>query len=295
MKNIFVGIFFIFITDHTQALDVVSLKIGVQYFEYGYIPTKFLDKPLYSCVQANLADGESLWYWIDYAKHSVLNLKYETWKLLWTKTHLDSDVVDSCFSLPEPQQRFTMYLNATTNLTADLNKHRAFDVIPGIYIGDLRDFHVSKNKEKIWPDSNRVPGYLQSDYRCTDVYKIAENDIVTIRYNIDHMPDYIHKLTVQEDTHLYPLSNWEPFSPEYIINEELTTDGPSVATFKAWKDLKIRIFYYTFVKNHIYEPVTFNFQFTVSTHYIDTGLTSPETIIEPVVDRLTTSILCPRQ
>ncbi|XP_044008484.1 uncharacterized protein LOC122852638 [Aphidius gifuensis] len=294
MKNIFVGIFFIFITDHTQALDVVPLEIGVQYFEYGYIPTKFLDKPLYACVEANLGDGESLWYWIDYAEHSVLNLNYETWQSLWTKTHLKSNVDDSCFSLPKPQQRFTMYLNATTNLTDELSKHRTFDVFHGIYIGDLRDFHTNKNNEQIWPDPNRVPGYLQSDYQCSDVYTIAANDIVTIRYNIDYRRDYIHKLTVQEDTYLYPLSNWEPFSPDYIINEELTKDGPSLATFKASKNLKIRIFHYTFVRDYNYEPVTFNFQFTVSTHRIDDGLTSPETIIEPVSGRLSTSILCPR-
>ncbi|KAF7997573.1 hypothetical protein HCN44_006144 [Aphidius gifuensis] len=280
--------------NHTQALDVVSLKFGIPYFEYGYIPTQFLDEPMYACVEAELEDGESLGYWIDYAEHSVLNLSYETLRLLWTKTYLDSGVDEACFSIPKPQQRFTMYLNATTNSIGELRNNRTSDVFHGIYIGDLRDFFTSENHEQIWPDPNRVPGYLQSDYQCSDVYTIAANDTVTIRYNIDYRRHYIHKLTVQEDTDLYPLSNWEPFSPDYIINEELTKDGPSLATFQASKDLKIRIFYYTFASEYIHEPVTFNFQFTVSTHRIDDGLTSPETIIEPVSGRLSTSILCPR-
>ncbi|KAF7997576.1 hypothetical protein HCN44_006147 [Aphidius gifuensis] len=296
MKNIFVGIFFIFITDHTQALDVVSLKIGIPYFEYGYIPTQFLDKPMYACIQPELKYGESLWYWIDFEQRSPLYQDYDKWVLLWTKELLKEDIVDSCFTIPEPQQRFTMYMNATSNSTADLNKHRAFDVSHGLYTGTIDEFTASPNDKKIWPDPNRVPGYLQSDYQCTDVYTVAANDIVTVNYGIATIPGYIHKLTIQEDSMEFPLSNWEQDRPEYIVNEELLAEGESFLEFTAPKNMDMRIFFYTFAREDLFTPLRRTYGFNVTTHrIIDAGKSeTPVTLIKPSERTYPASILCPR-
>ncbi|XP_044020591.1 uncharacterized protein LOC122860720 [Aphidius gifuensis] len=284
--------------NHTQALDVVPLKIGIPYFEYGYIPTQFLDKPMYACVQAKLEYGESLWYWIDFEQRSPLYQDYEKWVLLWTKEHLRGDMVDSCFTIPEPQQRFTMYLNATSNSTADLNKHRAFNVIHGIYVGTIDEFDPSRNNKIIWPDSNRVPGYLQSDYQCSDVYTVAENDIVTIHYLISNVSGFIHKITIQEDSIEFPLSNWEQDRPEYIVNEELIAEGKSYLEFTAAKNMDIRIFFYIFAKEEFYSPSVRGYggKFTVTTHRIidaESNSETPKTRIIPYERTYPASILCP--
>ncbi|XP_044008495.1 uncharacterized protein LOC122852647 [Aphidius gifuensis] len=299
MKNIFVGIFFVFITDHTQALDVVPLKIGIPYFEYGYIPTQFLDQPLYACVEAELEYGESLWYWIDFEQRSPLYQDYNEWVLLWTKGFLRDDLVDTCFTIPEPQQRFTMYLNATSNMTSEINKHRTFDTIHGIYVGNIEEYKSNESLiiGKLWPDLNRVPGYLQSDYQCTDVYTVAANDIVTINYGIQNISGYIHKLTIQENSLEYPLSNWEQDRPEYIVNEELLIEGRSYLQFTAPKNMDIRIFFYTFAKQEIYTPLMGLYWHTVTTHrIIKTGSQSetPKTVIKPTERTYPASILCPR-
>ncbi|KAF7997577.1 hypothetical protein HCN44_006148 [Aphidius gifuensis] len=254
---------------HTQALDVVPLKIGIPYFEYGYIPTQFLDQPLYACVEAELEYGESLWYWIDFEQRSPLYQDYNEWVLLWTKGFLRDDLVDTCFTIPEPQQRFTIEYKSNESLI----------------IG------------KLWPDLNRVPGYLQSDYQCTDVYTVAANDIVTINYGIQNISGYIHKLTIQENSLEYPLSNWEQDRPEYIVNEELLIEGRSYLQFTAPKNMDIRIFFYTFAKQEIYTPLMGLYWHTVTTHrIIKTGSQSetPKTVIKPTERTYPASILCPR-
>ncbi|XP_044020576.1 uncharacterized protein LOC122860712 [Aphidius gifuensis] len=160
------------------------------------------------------------------------------------------------------------------------------------------DFDASPNNKKIWPDSNRVPGYLQSDYQCTDVYTIAANDIVTIYYGIVNITGYIHKLTIQENSIEYPLSNWEQDRPEYIVNEELIAEGESAfLQFTAPKNMDIRIFFYTFAKEDFFTPLTKKYGFTVTTHRIidaESKSETPKTVIEPSERTYPASILCPR-